>query len=106
VTDSWITHFLPEDLPQEALAHTRAFFYNYDSYWYRDALDRRLWDLGERLLFHVGSEIQKCEKVCRPTIAFEASPAKIILLSRTFRTARDVLFLLPLVMEVSLSSRL
>jgi hypothetical protein len=106
VTDCWITHFLPDDLPQETLAHTRAFFYNYDSYWYRDALDRRLWDLGERLLFHIGSEIQQCEKVCQPTIAFEASPTKIILLSRTFRTVRDVLFLLPLVMEVSLSSRL
>ncbi|PMD17725.1 hypothetical protein NA56DRAFT_605582, partial [Hyaloscypha hepaticicola] len=70
VTDCWITHFLPDDLPQETLAHTRAFFYNYDSYWYRDALDRRLWDLGERLLFHIGSEIQQCEKRRLVFVAF------------------------------------
>jgi hypothetical protein len=65
LSDNWITHFLPDDLPQEVLPHTRAFFYNYDSYWYRDALEAQLWDLGERLLFHVSSEIQKCEKVSR-----------------------------------------
>jgi hypothetical protein len=43
---NWVSEFLPDDLPSTAHKDTRIFFYKYESYWNRDAVKTRLWDLG------------------------------------------------------------
>jgi len=60
---SWISDFLPDDLPQAARRDVRMFFYNYDSYWKRDAVQTRLWNLGNSLLEHINGEIRLSERV-------------------------------------------
>ena len=60
---NWVNHFLPEDIPVEAQNDIRIFFYNYDSYWKRDAVQTRLWRLGKGLLDRIGSEIRATEDV-------------------------------------------
>ncbi|KAI9771112.1 MAG: hypothetical protein M1840_002463 [Geoglossum simile] len=39
------------------------FFYNYDSYWRRDAVRTRLWNTGKSLLDRVATEIRRTEEV-------------------------------------------
>jgi hypothetical protein len=74
---SWIEGFLPNDLLTELLSHTRVFFYNYDSYWYRDALEIRPWDSADGLLFHVGTELLKCDQVRLHSLPFTGADFKI-----------------------------
>lgn len=50
---NWVSDFLPNDLPSAIYREARIFYYNYDSYWQRDALHTRLELLGKRLLDHV-----------------------------------------------------
>ncbi|KAJ2992303.1 hypothetical protein NUW58_g2211 [Xylaria curta] len=45
----WITEFLYEDLPSNIRSGIRVFFYNYDSYWCRDAIRERRSRLGREL---------------------------------------------------------
>ncbi|KAH7111469.1 P-loop containing nucleoside triphosphate hydrolase protein [Dactylonectria estremocensis] len=52
---NWVTDFLCEDLPPDIRRHTRVFFYNYDSYWKRDAIDERRSRLGQELFEEVTS---------------------------------------------------
>ncbi|KAH8595298.1 hypothetical protein B0O99DRAFT_741175 [Bisporella sp. PMI_857] len=51
----WITSLLPHDLQPNLLPDTRLFHYNYDSYWFRDALEVRLEDLSSKLLIDIYS---------------------------------------------------
>ncbi|KAK3937341.1 putative kinesin light chain [Diplogelasinospora grovesii] len=51
---TWVSDFLPEDLPRDDV---RLFFYNYDSYWKRDALHTRLFNLGDALLEQIHDKI-------------------------------------------------
>lgn len=60
---TWISDFLPDDLPQTARKDIRMFFYNYDSYWKRDAVQTRLWNLGNSLLEHISGKIRPSERV-------------------------------------------
>jgi hypothetical protein len=60
---SWITDFLPDDLPPTIRKDARIFFYNYDSYWKRDAVHTRLWNLGNGLLEHIKTGIRRSEEV-------------------------------------------
>lgn len=60
---NWVSEFLPSDLPINAREDTRVFFYNYDSYWKRDALHTRLSVLGDGLLERVRMEIRSTEEV-------------------------------------------
>lgn len=60
---TWISDFLPDDLPSTARRDVRMFFYNYDSYWKRDAVQTRLWNLGNSLLEHINGEIRLSERV-------------------------------------------
>ncbi|KAJ8113785.1 hypothetical protein ONZ43_g5073 [Nemania bipapillata] len=46
---NWITEFLYEDLPRDLQEDTRIFFFNYDSYWLRDAAERRRSQFGQDL---------------------------------------------------------
>jgi hypothetical protein len=50
---NWVSEFLPNDLPTTACKDTRIFFYNYESFWKRDAVKTRLWDLANDLLEHI-----------------------------------------------------
>jgi hypothetical protein len=62
----WVSDFLPEDIPAAFHRETRIFFYNYDSYWKRDAVQARLWSLGKSLLDRITSEIRGTEQVESP----------------------------------------
>ncbi|RDW59145.1 hypothetical protein BP5796_12069 [Coleophoma crateriformis] len=54
----WITDFLPQDFTPEDLRYVRAFFYNYDSWWRKDALVIRLSQLGKQLLDSIHLEMR------------------------------------------------
>jgi len=62
---NWVSDFLPFYLPPADPGHIRMFFYNYDSYWKRDAVDTRLENLGNELLEHIMGEIRGSEIVSR-----------------------------------------
>ncbi|RFN43622.1 protein serac1 [Fusarium flagelliforme] len=49
----WVSEFLPNDLPAVIQQNIRIFYYNYDSYWKRDAVHTRLANLGDELLEHI-----------------------------------------------------
>jgi hypothetical protein len=59
---NWVSDFLLDDLPPSGRKDTRLFFYNYDSYWKRDAVHTRLWNLGIGFLEHVKG-IRRSEEV-------------------------------------------
>ncbi|KAE8149842.1 hypothetical protein BDV25DRAFT_130058 [Aspergillus avenaceus] len=46
----WITDFLPKDIPSPLRENVRLYFYNYDSFWKRDAVQTRLYRLGGEML--------------------------------------------------------
>lgn len=50
---NWVSDFLPDDLHLKIRREVRIFYYNYDSYWQRDALHTRLELLGKGLLEHI-----------------------------------------------------
>lgn len=60
---TWVSDFLPGDLLPATRRDVRMFFYNYDSYWKRDALYTRLSVLGNGLLEHISGEIRLSEEV-------------------------------------------
>lgn len=60
---TWVIDFLPEDVPPEVYDSTRLFFYNYDSYYWRDAVQTRLSNIGTSFLEHVESSIRRDEDV-------------------------------------------
>ena len=60
---NWVIDFLPYDLPPDIVPGLRLFFYNYDSYWLRDAIETRLWNLGETMLSKISSRIRRTEAV-------------------------------------------
>jgi hypothetical protein len=47
---NWVTEFLVNDLDHTKQPTTRIFFFNYDSYWKRDALQTRLSIMADKLL--------------------------------------------------------
>ena len=49
---NWVSDLLPDDLPSSSHGDNRIFFYNFDSYWKRDAVNTRLFNLGNGLLEH------------------------------------------------------
>ncbi|KAK1976079.1 hypothetical protein LZ30DRAFT_324763 [Colletotrichum cereale] len=57
---NWVSDFLPDDL-QTAQRNIRTFFYNYDTYWQRDAVDSRLQTLGNEFLEELYSKVYKSE---------------------------------------------
>ncbi|RDW56494.1 hypothetical protein BP5796_13135 [Coleophoma crateriformis] len=59
---NWISEFLPHDLPPTVCKDTRILFYNYDSYWKRDALKTGLVELGGQLLEEVKTKLRQTEE--------------------------------------------
>ena len=59
---TWVSDFLPDDLCSDR-QDIRLFFYNYDSYWKRDALPERLHTLGTALVSRIASGIRTTEAV-------------------------------------------
>ncbi|KFA81586.1 hypothetical protein S40288_09615 [Stachybotrys chartarum IBT 40288] len=49
----WVSEFLTDDLPAATREEVRMFYYDYDSYWKRDAVDTRLANLGDEVLEHI-----------------------------------------------------
>ncbi|KAG9648244.1 purine and uridine phosphorylase, partial [Aureobasidium melanogenum] len=47
---NWVTEFLVHDLYRTDQFTPRVFFFNYDSYWKRDALETRLCSMADKLL--------------------------------------------------------
>jgi hypothetical protein len=65
---NWVTDFLCDDLPPDIRLHVRIFFYNYDSYWKRDAIEERRARLGHELF----EEVTTLEvKVSRPQVVWK-----------------------------------
>ena len=59
----WVTELLLVDIPPSVRHKTRIFFYNHDSYWKRDAVQTRLWNLAENMLHHVRESIRRTDEV-------------------------------------------
>ncbi|GKT48180.1 nephrocystin-3 [Colletotrichum spaethianum] len=57
---NWVRDFLPNDL-QTTQRNIRIFFYNYDTYWKRDAIEFRLESLGNEFLEALYSTLYKSE---------------------------------------------
>jgi hypothetical protein len=60
---NWVSDFLPHDIPAALHKDIRVFFYNYDSYWKRDAVQTRLWRLGRGLVDGLCSQIWRTDEV-------------------------------------------
>ncbi|EPE08501.1 eukaryotic translation initiation factor 3 [Ophiostoma piceae UAMH 11346] len=55
---NWVTDLFPDDIPDGLKKSVRLFYYNYDSYWQRDAKDTRLSLLADELLDHLNNSIR------------------------------------------------
>jgi hypothetical protein len=60
---NWVSDLLPKDLLPTTRQDTRIFFYNYDSYWKRDAVHTRLSNLGNELLEYIKIGIRQSDEV-------------------------------------------
>lgn len=60
---NWVSDFLPSDLPPDVRTDARILFYNYDSYWKRDAVYTRLQTVGTHLLEHIDGQIRRSQPV-------------------------------------------
>ncbi|CAI6226687.1 unnamed protein product [Periconia digitata] len=59
---NWVNRFLPEDIPLSLRNHTRIYFYNYETYYKRDAIQARLRTYGEHLISHINLELRSTEE--------------------------------------------
>ena len=64
----WVTDFLPHDIPPAVLQDLRVFFYNHDSFWQRDSVQTRLWNLGHNLLNQMSMGIRRTEEVSKTAV--------------------------------------
>lgn len=60
---NWVSDFLPHEIPPKFHKEIRIFFYNYDSYWKRDAVQTRLCTLGRSLVDELCSQKRRTEEV-------------------------------------------
>jgi hypothetical protein len=70
---NWVKEFLPNDLPLEIRKEARIFFYNYDSYWKKDAVYTRLPTIGNNLLEHIDGQIHRSKNVSFDTLCVAVS---------------------------------
>ncbi|KAK4667919.1 LOW QUALITY PROTEIN: uncharacterized protein QC764_0111100 [Podospora pseudoanserina] len=81
---NWVSDFLPSDLFRRDV---RLFFYNYDSYWKRDAVHTRLTNLGNELLEHIGG-IRMSEREQSRSLIFVAHSFGGLVVKRALVQAR------------------
>ncbi|KAB8219540.1 hypothetical protein BDV33DRAFT_231417 [Aspergillus novoparasiticus] len=62
---TWVSDFLPDDLSSLDRQDVRIFFFNFDSYWKRDAVQTRLSNIGNDLLEHITNTIRQSEPCVR-----------------------------------------
>ena len=56
---NWVVDFLPNDLPGDVKNGTRLFFYNYNTYWKRDAVKTRLARISLEFLGNLRNQIER-----------------------------------------------
>ncbi|KAE8158938.1 hypothetical protein BDV40DRAFT_307408 [Aspergillus tamarii] len=61
----WVSDFLPDDLSTPDDQDVRIFFFNFDSFWMRDAVETRLSNIGNDLLEHITNTIRQSEACVR-----------------------------------------
>ena len=59
----WVDNFLPNEIPERIRRHVRIYFYNYDTYWKRDAVHTRLEKTGNNLLSIINSGLRATDRV-------------------------------------------
>lgn len=69
---NWVTELLPEDIPDNLKDIVRLYFYNYDSYWQRDAVNNRLSMLGDALLEDINDTIRSMPREKARKLVFVA----------------------------------
>ncbi|KAK4661301.1 uncharacterized protein QC763_0115120 [Podospora pseudopauciseta] len=84
---NWVSDFLPSDLLPAVSRDVRLFFYNYDSYWKRDAVHTRLTNLGNELLEHIGG-IRMSEREQSRSLIFVAHSFGGLVVKRALVQAR------------------
>lgn len=70
---NWVKDFLPSDLPLGIRKDALIFFYNYDSYWKKDAVYTRLPTIGNNLLEHIDGQIRRSKDVSFDTLFITGS---------------------------------
>jgi hypothetical protein len=96
----WVRDLLPDDIPDASRPNTRVFFYSYDTYWQRDAVDARLATLGRDMLHAISSQIRTTEEV-RETIS---RPQIYILMTMSLDRSKVEAWCLLRTVTVALSS--
>lgn len=71
---NWVSDFIPNDLPPEFRKSVRMFFYNYDSYWKRDAVYTRLASVANNLLEHIDGQIRRSKDVSSDNFIVQKVP--------------------------------
>ena len=61
----WVSEFLADDITPEHKKRIRVYFFNYDSYWKRDAIQAQLNHFGKDLLARLNTEVRKTDEVRR-----------------------------------------
>ncbi|OSS44355.1 hypothetical protein B5807_10962 [Epicoccum nigrum] len=82
--NNWVSNFLPQDIPAALHTEIRIFFYNYDSYWKRDAVKTRLWRLGRGLLDGMCSQIRCTEEEQTRSLVFVGHSYGGLVIKRAF----------------------
>ncbi|KXX72981.1 Protein SERAC1, partial [Madurella mycetomatis] len=85
---NWVSDFLPADILAATSRDVRIFFYNYDSYWKRDAVQTRLTNLGNELLEHINGGIRMSETERSRSLIFVAYSFGGLVVKRALVQAR------------------
>ncbi|KAJ6178143.1 hypothetical protein N7519_008604 [Penicillium mononematosum] len=67
---NWIRDFLPNDLRQLDTGNTHLYFFNFDSFWKRDAVQARLATIGSDLLEHMANGIRRSQEAKSRKLVF------------------------------------
>ncbi|KAJ5512053.1 hypothetical protein N7463_001605 [Penicillium fimorum] len=59
---NWVSEFLPDDLLQFDGGNIHLYFFNFDSFWKRDAVQVRLVTIGNDLLEHMANGIRRSQE--------------------------------------------
>lgn len=60
---TWVSDFLPDDLHHLEAGDIRLYFFNFESFWKRDAVQVRLATIGNDFLEHMANSIRRSQEV-------------------------------------------